>query len=145
MREGLVDEETYRYAGHKPASREAAIIMLADSVEAAVRSLRESDARRIKTVIRDIFDQRLRDGQLSESRMTFGDLEKVRQVFEKSLQGFGAMRIAYPGQGEEKPRGPKPKGFPSRTGTGGSSTVAGKSGRMTVLSQAESIRRSHER
>ncbi len=95
-REGPVDEETYRYAGEKPASREAAIIMLADSVEAAVRSLRNPTPRRIKTVIRDIFDQRLRDGQLSESRMTFGDLEKVRIVFEKSLQGFGAMRIAYP-------------------------------------------------
>lgn len=101
-REGPVDEETYRYAGQKPASREAAIIMLADSVEAAVRSLPNPTPRRIKTVIRDIFDQRLRDGQLSESRMTFGDLEKVRKVFEKSLQGFGAMRIAYP---EEKKKG----------------------------------------
>ncbi|MHB8792433.1 MAG: HD family phosphohydrolase [Thermoleophilia bacterium] len=101
-REGPVDEETYRYAGQKPASREAAIIMLADSVEAAVRSLPNPTPRRIKTVIRDIFDQRLRDGQLSESRMTFGDLEKVRMVFEKCLQGFGAMRIAYP---EEKKKG----------------------------------------
>jgi hypothetical protein len=101
-REGPVDEETYRYAGQKPASREAAIIMMADSVEAAVRSLPNPTPRRIKTVIRDIFDQRLRDGQLSESRMTFGDLEKVRKVFEKSLQGFGAMRIAYP---EEKKKG----------------------------------------
>ncbi|MDO8736217.1 MAG: HDIG domain-containing protein [Thermoleophilia bacterium] len=101
-REGPVDEESYRYAGHKPASREAAIIMLADSVEAAVRSLPNPTPRRIKTVIRDIFDQRLRDGQLSESRMTFGDLDKVRVVFEKSLQGFGAMRIAYP---EEKKKG----------------------------------------
>ncbi len=101
---GPVDEEAYRYAGEKPASREAAIIMLADSVEAAVRSLRNPTPRRIKTVIRDIFDHRLRDGQLSESRMTFGDLEKVRQVFEKSLQGFGAMRIAYP-EDQNKGRG----------------------------------------
>ena len=105
-REGPVDEETYRYAGQKPASREAAIIMLADSVEAAVRSLREPTPRRIKTVIGEIFDQRLRDGQLSESRITFGDLEKIRAVFEKSLQGFGAMRIAYP-EDEKKGRGVK--------------------------------------
>lgn len=103
-REGVVDEEAYRYAGQKPVSREAAIIMLADSVEAAVRSLNNPTPRRIKTLIRDIFDQRLRDGQLSESRMTFGDLEKVRLVFEKCLQGFGAMRIAYP-QEEKKGRG----------------------------------------
>ncbi|MHB8160046.1 MAG: HD family phosphohydrolase [Thermoleophilia bacterium] len=103
-REGVVDEEAYRYAGQKPVSREAAIIMLADSVEAAVRSLNNPTPRRIKTLIRDIFDQRLRDGQLSESRMTFGDLEKVRLVFEKCLQGFGAMRIAYP-QEEKKRRG----------------------------------------
>lgn len=91
-----VDEETYRYAGQKPASREAAIIMLADSVEAAVRSLKNPTMKSIKTVIRDIFDHRLRDGQLSESKMTFGDLDKVRQVFEKSLRGFSATRIAYP-------------------------------------------------
>ena len=98
-REGKVDEETYRYAGHKPGSRESAIVMLADSVEAAVRSIPNPTPRKIKTVIRDIFDHRLRDGQLSESRMTFGDLEKVRQVFEKSLQGFSSHRIAYPGGG----------------------------------------------
>jgi putative nucleotidyltransferase with HDIG domain len=91
-----IDEETYRYAGRKPASREAAIIMLADSVEAAVRSLKNPTVKNIKAVIRDIFDQRLRDGQLSESQMTFGDLEKVKQVFEKCLRGFGATRIPYP-------------------------------------------------
>ena len=96
-RDGKVDEETYRYAGKKPGSRESAIIMLADSVEAAVRSIPNPTPRKIKTVINDIFDHRLRDGQLSESRMTFGDLEKVRKVFEKCLQGFGATRIAYPG------------------------------------------------
>ncbi|MFA5801015.1 MAG: HDIG domain-containing metalloprotein [Thermoleophilia bacterium] len=96
-RDGKVDEETYRYAGQKPGSRESAIIMLADSVEAAVRSIPNPTPRKIKTVIKDIFDHRLRDGQLSESRMTFGDLEKVRKVFEKCLQGFGATRIAYPG------------------------------------------------
>jgi len=96
-RDGRVDEETYRYAGQKPGSRESAIIMLADSVEAAVRSIPNPTPRKIKTVIKDIFDHRLRDGQLSESRMTFGDLEKVRKVFEKCLQGFGATRIAYPG------------------------------------------------
>ncbi|MHB0914255.1 MAG: HD family phosphohydrolase [Thermoleophilia bacterium] len=97
-REGKVDKETYRYAGQKPTSREAAIIMLADSVEAAVRSLREPTLRNIKHVIRDIFDQRLRDGQLSETNMTFADLEKVRHTFETCLKGFGASRITYPQQ-----------------------------------------------
>lgn len=97
-REGRVDMETYRYAGQKPTSREAAIIMLADSVEAAVRSLREPTLRNIKHVIRDIFDQRLRDGQLSETNMTFADLEKVRKTFETCLKGFGASRVIYPQQ-----------------------------------------------
>ena len=95
-----VEEETYRYAGQKPASREAAIIMLADSVEAAVRSLKNPSMKNIKAVIRDIFEQRLRDGQLSESQLTFGDLDKVRQAFEKCLRGFGATRIAYPSRRE---------------------------------------------
>ena len=94
-----VNEENYRYAGRKPTSRESAIIMLADSVEAAVRSLEVPSMRNIKAVIRDIFTQRMQDGQLSDSNMVFGDLEKVRLVFEKSLQGFGATRIKYPREG----------------------------------------------
>lgn len=94
-----VNEENYRYAGRKPTSRESAIIMLADSVEAAVRSLEVPSMRNIKAVIRNIFTQRMQDGQLSDSNMVFGDLEKVRLVFEKSLQGFGATRIRYPREG----------------------------------------------
>lgn len=117
-RSGRIDEETYRYAGQKPSTREAAIIMLADSVEAAVRSLASPTMRNIKTVIRDIFDQRLRDGQLSDSNMTFSDMEKVRQVFEKCLQGFGSRRIAYPAV-QEKPKGPAPGGPPRRSRAGG--------------------------
>lgn len=94
--EGVVDESEFRYAGHKPTSRESAIIMLADSVEAAVRAQKNPSMRNIKAVIGEIFSQRLRDGQLSESQMVFGDLEKVRRVFEKCLRGFGATRIPYP-------------------------------------------------
>ncbi|RJQ45548.1 MAG: HDIG domain-containing protein [Gaiellales bacterium] len=97
-REGKVDQETYRYAGQKPTSRESAIIMLADSVEAAVRSLGDPTMRSIKKVISDILDQRLRDGQLSETNMTFADLEKVKRAFEACLKGFGASRIPYPQQ-----------------------------------------------
>ncbi len=112
---GQVDEETYRYAGRKPASREAAIIMLADSVEAAVRSLKNPTMKNIKAVIREIFNQRLRDGQLSESKLTFGDLDRVRQVFEKSLRGFGATRIAYPSRRDVQAagRGEKIKAAPA--------------------------------
>lgn len=117
-REERIDEEAYRYAGHKPVSREAAIVMLADAVEAAVRALKDPTPRKIKTIIREIFDQRLRDGQLSECSMTFGDLEKVRMVFEKSLQGFGATRIAYPDRSRTKPQGPRPAGAGRKTGTG---------------------------
>ncbi len=106
---GQVDEETYRYGGQKPASREAAIIMLADSVEAAVRSLKNPTMKNIKAVIREIFNQRLHDGQLSESELTFGDLDKVRQVFEKSLRGFGATRIAYPSRRDERVAAPGEK------------------------------------
>ncbi len=102
--DGRVDEEAYRYAGKKPHSREAAIVMMADSVEAAVRSLKNPTVRNIKNIIGEIFEQRMRDGQFNESSMTFADLEKVRHVFEKSLQGFGASRIEYPGgeQGEDE-------------------------------------------
>lgn len=111
-----VSEGEYRYAGRKPSSRESAIIMLADSVEAAVRAQKHPTMRNIKAVISEIFSQRLRDGQLSESQMVFGDLEKVRRVFEKCLRGFGATRIPYP----EDESGPAET---ARAGAGGQGPV----------------------
>ena len=91
-----VDEETYRYEEEKPRSKEAAIIMLADGVEAAVRALPNPTRRKIQGVIQEVFKQRIQDGQLDESELTLGDLHKIQESFDISLRGQLGHRIKYP-------------------------------------------------
>ena len=91
-----VAEETYRYTKEKPTSPEAAIIMLADSVEAAAKAMKDPTVKKMQTLIREIFKQKVDDGQLEKSSLTFGDLEKIREVFESGLRGLAGHRIEYP-------------------------------------------------
>lgn len=100
-----VPEEEYRYNGEKPKTKEAAIVMLADSVEAAVRSIGKRTPERIEKVVRSVIQEKLQDGQLDESPLTFRDLEKITQAFVKVLSGMYHNRLEYPeGQknGKEK-------------------------------------------
>ena len=76
-----VEERDFRYPGPKPASKETAVLMLADAVEAAARSLTEPTPSRIRGVVTRILDARLEDGQLDESPITFEDLAKIRESF----------------------------------------------------------------
>ena len=82
--EGPVYEESYRYEEQKPRSKEAAIIMLADSVEAAVRAMQNPTRRKIQGVIQEIIKQKIEDGQLDESDLTQGDLHKIRDSFDRA-------------------------------------------------------------
>jgi len=91
-----VSEETYRYEEEKPTSREAAIIMLADSVEAAVKAMQHPTPKKIQMLIRDIIRQKMEDGQLDHSQLTFGDLQKVADAFFAVLRGVLGHRIEYP-------------------------------------------------
>jgi cyclic-di-AMP phosphodiesterase PgpH len=91
-----VYEESYRYEEQKPRSKEAAIIMLADSVEAAVRAMENPTRRKIQGVIQEIIKQKVQDGQLDESALTQGDLHKIRDSFDTSLLGLVGHRIKYP-------------------------------------------------
>ncbi len=91
-----VAEETYRYTKEKPTSPEAAIIMLADSVEAAAKAMKDPSVKKMQGLIREIFKQKVDDGQLEKSSLTFGDLEKIREVFESGLRGLAGHRIEYP-------------------------------------------------
>jgi hypothetical protein len=93
---GDVPEETYRYTKEKPTSPEAAIIMLADSVEAAAKAMKDPTVKKMQGLIREIFKQKVDDGQLDKSQLTFGDLEKIREVFESGLRGLAGHRIEYP-------------------------------------------------
>ena len=91
-----VKEEDFTYPGPKPQSREAAIIMMADSVEAAVRSIQEPTVEKIENMVNNIIKDKLDSGQLSECELTFRDLETIKSCFLKVLKGIYHSRIEYP-------------------------------------------------
>jgi hypothetical protein len=91
-----IDHRKFRHAGPKPQSREAAILMLADSVEASVRSLSSRDEAAIRAMVGRIIDERLKDGQFDECDLTLRDVERIREAFVAQLLGMYHQRIAYP-------------------------------------------------
>jgi hypothetical protein len=91
-----VDKRRFRHSGPKPQSREAAILMLADGVEAAVRSLASQDEPTIRAMVTRIIDERLDDGQFDECDLTLRDVERIREAFVAQLLGMYHHRIAYP-------------------------------------------------
>jgi len=91
-----VSDKDFRYEGPRPQNREMAILMLADSCEAASRSLDKPTPMRITGLIGDIFSARLRDGQLDECNLTLRELDTIKQSFIFSLTNMLHGRIAYP-------------------------------------------------
>lgn len=91
-----LDELNFRYPGPKPQSRETAVLMLADAVESASRTIGEASQGDIRALIDRLFEQRLRDGQLAESDLNFDDLEKIRSTFERLLSAILHRRVSYP-------------------------------------------------
>ncbi len=108
-----VNEDTYRYEGPKPLFRESAIIMLADSVEAAGRSLRKVTPQAIDELIGSIFRTRVEDGQLDDCPLTFQELSKIRGSFSFTLLNMLHSRVEYPKEGAAEAlakKHPKKKG-----------------------------------
>ena len=93
-----VVESAFRYPGPKPRSREAAVLMVADAVESASRALSEPTPARIESLVREIVEKRLRDGQFDECGLTLRDIAEVRDSLVKSLIGIHHGRIKYPEQ-----------------------------------------------
>ncbi len=91
-----IDARKYRHGGPKPQSREAAIIMLADSVEASVRSLSSRDEVAIRAMVGRIFEERIGDDQFDECDLTLRDIELIREAFVGQLLGMYHQRVAYP-------------------------------------------------
>jgi putative nucleotidyltransferase with HDIG domain len=92
-----VGEETYRYPGPRPKSKEAALVMLADAAEAASRSLKVHSEENLKRVIKDIFDADLQDGQLDDCNFSLKDLRSIASSFLATLQTVYQPRVEYPG------------------------------------------------
>ena len=102
--EALLKEERFRYPGPKPHSRETAVVLLADSVEAATRSLREKSPARIQDVVRRIINNKFIDGQLDHCTLTLSDLHRISEAFLRVLAGIYHSRIEYPVAPGEEPQ-----------------------------------------
>jgi membrane-associated HD superfamily phosphohydrolase len=94
--ENDISDTDFRYPGPKPQTKEAGILMLADSVEAASRSLKEPSVSRIKTLVSQIIDDRFQYGELDECPLTLRELNKIGEVFSKILIGWFHSRVVYP-------------------------------------------------
>ncbi|WP_164216178.1 HDIG domain-containing metalloprotein [Virgibacillus sp. YIM 98842] len=91
-----VKEENYRYPGPKPQTKEAAIVCICDSVEAAVRSLKEPTEEKIEEIVSSIVKDRMTDGQLNETPLTLHELDVVHRTVCDALKGIFHSRIQYP-------------------------------------------------
>jgi putative nucleotidyltransferase with HDIG domain len=92
-----IDEKDFRYPGPKPGSKEAAIMMLADSCEAAARSLAKPDPENIRAIVIKIVDAIISDGQLDECDLTLRELTTIREAMISALTAIYHARIDYPG------------------------------------------------
>lgn len=93
--EKFVDENIFRYPGPIPFSKETAVLMLADSVEAASRSLKEPDAISISDLVERIIDYKLTQDQLIDSNITLKDIETIKLIFKSMLMSIYHVRIDY--------------------------------------------------
>ncbi|WP_082911378.1 HD family phosphohydrolase [Pedobacter psychrophilus] len=93
--EKIVDENTFRYPGPIPFTKETAVLMLADSVEAASRSLKEPDAESINTLVERIIEYKLEQNQLNDSNITLKEIETIKLIFKTMLMGIYHVRIDY--------------------------------------------------
>lgn len=94
----LIDEGRYRYPGPKPFSKETAVLMMADSVEAASRSLKNPTAQSISDLVEGIINKQLANDQFINADITLRDIARIKKLFRKMLGSIYHVRIEYPGQ-----------------------------------------------
>ena len=91
----IIDENAFHYPGPKPFSRETAVLMMADSVEAASRSLKKHDSENINKLVDDIIDNQIAHGQFSNCNITFRDITELKKLFKKMLGSIYHVRVEY--------------------------------------------------
>ncbi|MFZ5645441.1 MAG: HD family phosphohydrolase [Bacillota bacterium] len=114
-----INEDEFRYEGPRPQTKEAAIVMLADSVEAAVRSMQNRTHGRVEGLVRKLLRDKLMDGQLDECDLTFRDLDKIADAFVKILSGIFHSRVEYPDLTKEMERRKSKHGSHNKQSAGG--------------------------
>jgi membrane-associated HD superfamily phosphohydrolase len=103
-KQNAVKETDFRYPGPKPQTREAAIFMLADAVEAAARTVDDPTPNRLREAIRKVTNSVVLDGQLDSCDLTFADLERIQESFLRLLVSIYHHRVDYPGFDFRTPR-----------------------------------------
>jgi len=91
-----VREESFRYSGPKPQTKESAIVSLADIVESASRSIEKPTPQKIEQLVNELIEERIADGQLDECDLTLGDIRIIAERFRFTLMTMLHSRIAYP-------------------------------------------------
>lgn len=99
-----IEEDGFRYPGPKPQTKETAIVHLADSVEAASRTLKNPTPANLEEMVRRIINNKFIDGQLDECELTLKDLNIIAAVFSKALTGVYHLRVQYPNEEEKSQR-----------------------------------------
>ena len=92
----IIDEDKFRYPGPVPFSKETAVLMMADSVEAASRSLKRYDAQSIDNLVDKIVASQMEENQYLNSDITFRDVTAIKKIFKKRLMNIYHVRIEYP-------------------------------------------------
>ncbi|MBI5472444.1 MAG: HDIG domain-containing protein [Ignavibacteriae bacterium] len=92
-----INEEDYRYPGPRPQTKETGILMLADSIEAAARTLEDPSPQKLEVLIDDLIKKRFEEGELDECPLTLKDLTKIKKAFLGVLVGVYHARVKYPG------------------------------------------------
>ena len=90
------DAELFQYSGPKPNSKEEAILMLADSLEAVSKTLKNATGQDIDNLVENIIRQKVSDGQLEHADLTFRELERCKEAFKQTLRSMNHVRIEYP-------------------------------------------------
>ncbi len=98
--EGTINIEDYRYSGPKPNTKETALLMLADACESAARAMSEPDPVKMENMVNNIIEQRIEDGQLDNSPLTFKEIKIIKDSFVSILLSQHHKRIRYPKQDE---------------------------------------------
>lgn len=104
--EEILPEESFRYTGPKPQTKETAIVLLADSVEAASRALDDPTPARVESLVQKIINNKFIDSQLDECELTLKDMHRIAKAFVRILTGTFHTRVEYPpGNGSGKSKG----------------------------------------
>ncbi|HNU60495.1 MAG TPA: HDIG domain-containing protein, partial [Aquaticitalea sp.] len=94
--DGVVSEEDYQYPGPKPFSKETAILMMCDSVEAASKSMKEPSSTKINEFVETIINKQMETGQFLNANITFKEIESIKKVLKSKLSNIFHLRIEYP-------------------------------------------------